>query len=142
MDLKPKRIVLIASLVIYNLAWFLPALTFHHTSQQSQQTWLGAQCALTVWTSWAYFHFEPYANFVYFIALIQFPKKYLGSLVFSGIALALSLQTLDLFVEPIALGLWHKDYRLLRLEIGFYLWFLSFFIIFIFSLFKTIKPDK
>jgi len=138
-------LILFVSIGCYIISWGLPALTFK-TTFNSPQTWSGMQCAGMGIMSWIELHLEPFANFFYLAAviflLIPLQNKYLLSSIFSGIALVLGLETLILFVEPAIIPDSPGYCTLTKLEVGYYLWMLSFLLIFFLSLFNYQQGKK
>jgi hypothetical protein len=141
----PLAVICFVSIISYIVSFALPALTLY-SDMSGYQTWPGWQCAYLGMFSCFAGHFEPLANFFYLgaiiLLLIPIDEKYLLATFFSGIALFLGLETLILFIFPVVIPDSPSGNILTRLEIGYYLWMLSFLLIFFFSFFNYQQGKK
>jgi len=134
---KAMRYVILISITCYSISWFLPALEFGKDSLP------GWACAIEgLLLGWAQGHFEAYANLFYlYIFPLLWSNTYQKSVMsLTAIALLLSAQTFTLkYIQGDGGPSYITNY-----EIGFYLWFFSFLLLFIVSVWQllTVLSEK
>jgi len=134
---KAMRYVIIISIICYSISWFLPAFEF---GKDSLPGWTCAIEGLLLGGTIG--HFEAYSNLFY---LCIFPLIWRNTyqkraMALTTIALLLSSQTFTLKYIPSDGG---PSY-ITNYGIGFYLWFFSFLLLFIVSVwqFLTVLSEK
>jgi hypothetical protein len=105
-----RKYALICSVILFLVACVTPALVLHVKEQlgAAGSRWQGyesisgaALLAIGLALGWIRFNFTAFANFPLWISWILFARRrYSGSRFFSLLALAMSIETLQLIVQP------------------------------------------